>query len=126
MTFVLNDGDLYSRQLSTEEIDALDFGICWNGPKVKVKYESNDKEAVKVILKILSNINMLQDEEFYGFVLASIVSHLRGFLYVEILGVQRCFYTTIVVSGVQRGTGQLAELILVLSLQPLKSLLLSN
>ena len=78
----------------------------WLGPKVKVQYESNDKMAVSAMLNIINNVNTIQPSpDFYGFPLGSLVSHLRGFLYEEILDEQKTFYTTITVSGDERGTG---------------------
>ena len=104
--FILNDGSDYSRQLTDEEIEALNFKIVWNGPAAKVKFEANDKEAIEAILKILTNVNIMQpDEEYQSWIAASIISHLRGFLYEPILATQDCFYTTIVMSGDQRATG---------------------
>lgn len=87
-------------------MEELDFRIVWNGPKLKVKFESNDEKAVESLLKIINNINLMQsDERFHGFPLASIVTHLRAFLYEDILEVQRCFYSAITVSGDEKGTG---------------------
>ena len=105
VVFVLNDENDYSKKLTKEEIEALDFSIVWNGPKQKVQYEADDEKAVESIIKIITNVNQMETEDFYGFPLASIVSHLRAFLYLDILKEQHGFYTTITVSGEQRGTG---------------------
>jgi hypothetical protein len=105
LVFALNEGNNYSNQLTTQEMEALDFTIVWNGPKQKVQFESNDEKAVESILQIINNVNLMQTEDYYGFPLASIISHLRAFLYQEILEVHTSFYTTITVSGDQKGTG---------------------
>ena len=106
MVFVLNSDGQYSKKLTSAEIEGLDFSIVWLGPQLKVQFEANDQKAVESVLSIVDNVNRLQpNDDFYGFPLASIVSHLRGFLYQEILDEQTCFYTTITVSGEQRGTG---------------------
>ena len=110
--FILNDGNDYARLMTAEEVDALDFIIVWNGPTPIVEFEANDKKAVETITRIITNINLLQPERFYGFPLASIISHLRAFLYPHILESHKSFYTTIVVSGEQRGTGDLLLLML--------------
>merc|ERR1719186_1311182 len=107
VVFVLNSDGQYSKKLTSAEIEGLDFSIVWLGPQLKVQFEANDQKAVESVLSIVDNVNRLQpNDDFYGFPLASIVSHLRGFLYQEILDEQTCFYTTITVSGEQRGTGK--------------------
>ena len=106
VVFSLNDEDSYSSKLSADAIGSLDFSIVWLGPQLKFQYESDDEKAVSAVLNIINNVNLLQpSSEFHGFPLGSIVSHLRGFLYEEILEEQKTFYTTITVSGDQRGTG---------------------
>ena len=105
--FLLNENDEYSRKLSADEIDSLDFTILWLGKTVKTKFESNDKKAALALTEIVDNFSkMLKNEQFHGFPLASIVSHLRAFLYEHILAEQNCFHTTITLSGEQRGTGK--------------------
>jgi hypothetical protein len=105
--FLLNDNDEYSKKLSESEIKELDFSIVWIGNKVTTEFESNDERAILALVKIIDDFStMVKKEEFHGFALASIVSHLRGFLYEHILRVQLCFYTSITMSGEQRGTGK--------------------
>ena len=106
VVFALDEGNAYSRNLSPDEIDNLKFSIMWLGPKVKVTYETSDKEAVSALLNIIKNINNIQpSHKFHGFPLGSIVAQLRAFLYEHILAEQKTFYTTITCSGEQRGTG---------------------
>ena len=110
MVFSLNDGAHYARQLTTEEIDDLDFIVVWNGPRQTVTFEANDEKAVECLTKIITNINLMQPEvkpgeNYYGFPLASIKAHFRAFLYEEIRELQECFYTSIFVSGDETGTG---------------------
>ena len=105
--FILNENYEYSRKLSEEEIDGLDFTIVWLGKAVKTQFESNDKKAASALTEIVENFSkMLQSDQFHGFPLASIVTHLRAFLYEHILAEQNCFYSTITLSGEQRGTGK--------------------
>ena len=104
--FILNEEDYYSRELTAQEIDDLNFSVTWNGPKPKVKYESNDEKAIESLLKIINNVNLLQNKEYYGLILASMITHLRAFMYEDILDTQKGFITTITVSGEQRGTGE--------------------
>ena len=104
--FLLNDNDRYSVKLSETEIEALDFSIVWLGPNRSTQFESNDEKAVIAVVKIIEDFNsMVESEEFHGFAVASIVTHLRAYLYEHILKEQRSFYTSIVLSGKERGTG---------------------
>ena len=57
VVFALDEGNAYSQNLSPDEIDNLKFSIMWLGPKVKVTYETSDKEAVFALLNIIKNIN---------------------------------------------------------------------
>ena len=50
--------------------------------------------------------SMVKRKEFHAFPLASHVSHARAFLYEHIVSEHSDFYTTIVMSGEQRGTGK--------------------
>ena len=111
LVFLLNSDESYATELSAEAVEELDFSVVWLGPKLKVKYEADDKMAVSAILDLINNVNTIQPApEFHGFPLASIVSHLRAFIYEEILDEQKCFYTTTVGSGEQRGTGEINTL----------------
>ena len=105
--FLLNENEEYSKKLSDEEINELDFIIVWLGNPVKTRFESNDKKAISALVKIVEDFSsMVKKEEFHGFAVASLVSHLRGFLYEHLVIEQTGFYTTIVLSGEQRGTGK--------------------
>ena len=105
--FILNDDDNYSRKLTIEEIEDLEVRLIWVGQPVKTKYESNDEKAASALIKIIDDFTkMVPKEEFHGFPLASIVSHLRAFLYEVILEEQKFFATTITLSGEQRSTGK--------------------
>ena len=106
--FLLNEDDKYSSKLSDAEIEELDFAVIWMGGEVSTEYEANDAEAVRALVKIVENFtSMVPDEKFHGFIVASEVTHLRAFLYEHILREQRCFYSAIILSGEQRGTGKL-------------------
>ena len=103
----MNENGNYSEKLSAAQIEALDFKIVWLGNSPTTKYESNDKKAVLALTKILEDFStIVKKPEFQGFPLASTVSHLRAFLYEQILAEQAAFYTSIVMSGEPRGTGK--------------------
>jgi hypothetical protein len=60
---------------------------------------------VKALVDITGTFNELQSEAFYGFPLASMVAHLRAFLYEHLLEEQVQFYSSVILSGEQHGTG---------------------
>ena len=67
---------------------------------------SDEDAAVTSVVDILKDFNMLQpDQDYHGFPLASLVSHLRAFLYEPILESQVQFYSSVVLSGEHHGTG---------------------
>ena len=104
--FLLNDGDVYAKQLSDEEIGELDFLIVWLGKSPICTYEANDKQAVVALLGIIETLDkLIPDEDFHSVSLASLVAHMRAFLYEDIVNEQKCFYTSVMMSGDQRGTG---------------------
>ena len=105
--YLLNEDEKYSTKLSEDEIDNLEFRFLWLGKNVKTKFQSNDKKAVAALIDIIEDFSkMVVKEEFHGFPLASEVCHLRAYLFEHILKEQRCFYTSITVSGEQRSTGK--------------------
>ena len=60
-----------------------------------------------IIAEILADFNSLQPNKMdHCFPLASLVSHLRAFLYEHILDSQFQFYSSVVVSGEHHGTGE--------------------
>ena len=106
--FLLNEDDKYSTKLSDTEIEELDFSVMWLGGEVTTKFLADDAGAVRALVKIVDNYtSMVPNEKFHGVALASQVTHLRAYLYEHILKEQRCFYTAIILSGDQRGTGKL-------------------
>ena len=107
--FILNDGGDYSRQLTSEEVSALEFSIVWIGPAQKVRFEADDLKAVDAILTIITNLNVMQPEMFQAWTIASLISHFRAFLFELILESQTTFYTSVVLSGEQRGTGRIKD-----------------
>ena len=81
--------------------------MSWAGPTVKTQFEDNDQKAVETLVDIIDDFSvMVKEEEFHGFALASLITHLRAYLYPLILEEQRDFYTSITLSGKQRGTGE--------------------
>ena len=50
-------------------------------------------------MKIINNMNEMQEDKFVSFPLASFVSHLHGKLYNEVMERQNGFVTSIVLSG---------------------------
>ena len=105
--FLLHEDDEYSRKLSESEIEALSFRVSWVGPSVKTVFDDNDEKAVNALVNIIADYTaMVQEEKFHGFALASLVTHLRAYLYPHILAEQRDFYSSITLSGAQRGTGK--------------------
>lgn len=105
--FILNEEDKYSSKLSENDIEDLDFCVVWLGQPVKTQFESNDEKAMLALVNIIAEYSSLvKKEEYHGCSVACIVMHLRAYLYEHIL-LEHCdFYTTMVLSGIQRGTGE--------------------
>ena len=74
---------------------------------MKTQFESNDEKAMLALVNIIAEYSSLvKKEEYHGCSVACIVMHLRAYLYENIL-LEHCdFYTTMVLSGIQRGTGE--------------------
>lgn len=105
--FILNQPNAYSRKLSNDEIDQLPVKIIWVGNMPDKNFVSDDKKAASALLKIIDNFNkMVPNPSFHGFVMGSLVTHLRAFLYEQIIEEQRFFYTILTLSGDQHGTGE--------------------
>ena len=81
--------------------------MSWVGPKVKTVFDDNDEKAVEALVNIIYDYTeMVEQEEFHGFAVASLVTHLRAYLYPYILAEQRDFYSSITLSGAKKGTGK--------------------
>ena len=105
--FILNKDDEYSRRLSSNEIENLPVRVIWVGPASQTRYVADDFNAVKALVKIVDKFNkMVPNPSFHGFVLTSLVTHLRALLYEQIIENQRFFYTILTLSGDQHGTGK--------------------
>ena len=105
--FLLNECEQYSVKLSDDEIDALGFEVVWLGGNTKTVFEADDKKAVEAVVDIVVDYtSMVKNKEFHGFSIATLVTHFRAFLYGHIVEEQRDFYTSITLSGEQRGTGK--------------------
>ena len=108
---MLNENGKYSTKLSDSEIEALSYKVTWLGPKAKTVFEENDQKAVEALSSIIADYNaMVPQEEFHGFVIASLVTHLRAYLYQHILAEQKDFYSSITLSGQQVETGEFVNL----------------
>lgn len=105
--FLLNYNGEYSKKLSDSEIDSLSFRVTWLGPKVSTQFEDNDAKAVEALVGIIADYTaMVKEQDFHGFAVASLVTHLRAYLYQHILAEHSDFYSSITLSGSQRGTGK--------------------
>ena len=105
--FLLNTNDRYSIKLSENDIEELDFKIVWLGKEVKTQFESDDKKATAAIVTMIEKFtSLVKNKKFHGFIIASIITHLRAYIYEHILKEHRDFYTSIAMSGEQRGTGK--------------------
>lgn len=105
--FLLNQCGKYSVKLSESEVEALDFTVVWLGGNTRTVFEANDQKALEALVDIIIDYTaMVKNKAFHGSSLASLVTHFRAYLYGHILKEQREFYTSITLSGDQRGTGK--------------------
>ena len=109
--FILNQPNEYSRKLTNDEINNLPVKVVWVRNVPGKIFVSDDEKAVDACLRIIENFNkMVPDPRFHGFVVASLVTHLRAFLYEQIIDEQRFFYTILTLSGDQHGTGNFCQI----------------
>ena len=58
--------NFFSKKLSDEEIKELPFDIIYTGPTT-TSYSNDEEEAFKIILKIIDEMNAMQEPEWYSF-----------------------------------------------------------
>ena len=104
--FILNQPNEYSRKLTNIKIENLPVRVIWVGNMPNQHFVSDDRKAIGALVSIIEDFNkMVPNPNFHGFVLESLVTHLRAFLYEQIIEEQRFFYSILTLSGDQHGTG---------------------
>ena len=58
--------EVYARKLNKEEITELPVEVVYVGP-VNLVFLDDDEEAFTKLVKIIQNMNMMQDPDFVGF-----------------------------------------------------------
>ena len=53
-------------ETSNDEIGKLPVEVIYIGPKAPT-YKTDEKDAIKLLLEIIKNMNLMQDPEFYSF-----------------------------------------------------------
>ena len=57
--------DVYAKKLSVEEIQNLPFDIVYEGEEIS--YLDDEEEAFSKLVKIIENMNLMQDKDFVSF-----------------------------------------------------------
>ena len=59
--------DFYSIKLTQEEIDDLPVEPLYVGTECSEVFLNDEKKALQLLLKIVANMNLMQDPKFYSF-----------------------------------------------------------
>ena len=90
--------DVLARMITEQEKNELDVHVIWTGDK-EIDFEANEEEAINLLAVIITKMNLMQDQQFYSYPLASFMRNLAGELYMSIVDVRDFFPTIVAFSG---------------------------